>query len=71
MQENIGKSLITLAVLVLAGLLSVGFVTLILYREIMPNVLTWYTCAFFGIVVIGVWYATIRYLVILWKTRLS
>ena len=64
--EKLGKTLITLAVIVLTGMPTLGFVTAIFYREIMPEVFTWYTCLALGLIVLGIWYVVIKYLASFW-----
>jgi hypothetical protein len=64
---RLAKILLTLAAIVLPGLATMGLVTAIVYREIVPEVLTWYVCLVFGLIVIGIWYYVLKYLVKFWK----
>ena len=66
--ETIGKTLITLVVLLLMGLATLGFVTVIIYRDSLPEVFTWYTCAALGAIVVGIWCYVIAYLLSFWGT---
>jgi hypothetical protein len=69
--EKLAKTLITLVVIVLTGLPTMGFVTAIFYREIMPQVFTWYVCLALGLIVIGIWYIVIKKLIRFWKATPS
>lgn len=65
--EKLAKTLIILAVIILTGIPTMGFITAIFYRDIMPQVFTWYVCLVLGLIVIGIWYVVIKYLIRFWK----
>ena len=65
--KKLGKTLVTIAVVILTGLPTLGFITAVVYREIMPQVLTWYTCLALITIVIFLWYIVIRFLIKFWS----
>ncbi len=66
----LGKSLISIALLILALLLTWWSSVIIAYRELLPESISLLAAAAFGVALILGWYAVIKYLIQqIWKRQ--